>query len=285
MSYSQDIKNELLNLDPKMKNCCCFSYLYGFQFNAIEKDEYLCVYSTNVKNQETFEFIASKAFPRKRDAFKIDKKYMYLQKSEIRYFTIAEIQKNIFKCPKCQENFLKGLFIACGTASNPEVSYRIDLNIGNEAKSFELASFLQGLGLDAKTSKRNGKHFVYLKKSDDVGDFLALCGSNSATFDILNCKIEKEIRNKANRQTNCDSGNISKSILASQKYLVVINKLIERGLIESLPENLKEIAILRLENPSLSFTELGKLLNPVISKSGVFHRLEKIVSFYEGLKL
>jgi DNA-binding protein WhiA len=138
-------------------------------------------------------------------------------------------------------------------------------------------------GLNAKISNRGGKYFVYLKRSEDVSDLLALCGCNSPSFEIINCRINKDIRNRVNRATNCDSANISKSISASQKYLSAINFLMEKCLIDSLPDNLKEIALLRIENPDSSFAELGRLANPTISKSGVFHRLEKVLEFYNKI--
>ncbi|MBQ7760736.1 MAG: DNA-binding protein WhiA [Clostridia bacterium] len=283
MSYSQKIKEEMLVFGDKLKKCCIFSFLYGFMIGGSIDENDFVIFSTNAKNRKTFEVIASKAFSGKNDFYKIDHNRLSIKKDQIRYFTIAEIIDNIKKCKKCTEYFLRGIFISYGTISNPEVAYRIDFNIGSFDICNQLKDYLVSQGLSPKISKRGDKYFVYLKRSEDVSDFLALCGCNSLSFEILNFRIEKDIRNKANRVTNCDSGNISKSVKASQKYLTVIKILKEKSLIDSLPDNLKEIALLRLENPSLSFSELGKLAQPIISKSGVFHRLEKIIEFYERI--
>ncbi len=283
MSYSQKIKEEMFEFGDKPKKCCIFSFLYGFMIGgSIENEEYT-VFSTNAKNREAFEFACSSAFSGKKNCYKIEGKRLSIKKEHIRYFTIAENVKAMAKCKKCSEYFLRGIFTSYGTISNPEVAYRIDFNIGKLDVCNQFKDYLEGQGLSPKMSKRGEKYFVYLKRSEDVSDFLARCGCNSLSFEILNYRIEKDIRNKANRATNCDSGNISKSVNASQKYLTVIKILNEKSLINSLPDNLKEIALLRLKYPDYSFSELGKLANPIISKSGVFHRLEKIIEFYEKI--
>lgn len=283
MSYSQKIKEEMLDFGIKPKKCCIFSFLYGFMLGGTVVMDKIVLFSTNVKNRQAFEFACSLAFTGKNKQYNIDGKRLELNKDQIRYFTIAEITKNVSKCKKCTEKFLRGIFVSYGTISDPEKAYRIDFNLGNYDICCELKDYLMSQGLNPKMSSRGEKYFVYLKRFEDISDFLALCGCNSLSFDIYNYRIEKDFRNRANRATNCDSGNISKSIKASQKYLTAIKALKEKSLIDSLPDNLKEIAILRLDNPDLSFNELGKLAQPVISKSGVFHRLEKIIEFYEKM--
>ena len=139
-------------------------------------------------------------------------------------------------------------------------------------------------GIEPLSAYRNKKHILYLKRSEAIEDFFANIGATSIAFDIMNSKINKELINNANRVTNCDSANINKAINASNKYNTVILELIESENINLLPEHLKEMALKRIEHRELSFSELGKLFNPAISKSGVYHRLEKILEFYNDLK-
>ena len=125
---------------------------------------------------------------------------------------------------------------------------------------------------------------MYTKDNEAIADFLGLIGANNFAYDVINSKIEKEIRNEANRVTNCDSANINKSISASQKYCDTITKLNEEGYFDDLPDLLKEMAQKRMDMPSLNLAELGRQFNPPLSKSCVHHRLEKIIQFYDRVK-
>ena len=147
-------------------------------------------------------------------------------------------------------------------------------------KANELREFVLGLGIDLKLRERQGKLVLYSKASETVEDLLAFIGAKSATFEIMNSKIMKEIKNQTNRVMNCDDANINKSIAASEKYIAAINYLISSNNLLRLPEQLQETALKRLEFKELNYTDLGNKFNPCISKSGIFHRLEKYKLFY-----
>ena len=131
---------------------------------------------------------------------------------------------------------------------------------------------------------RNNKAVLYIKRCEDIEDFLALMGANSSAFDMMNSKINHEVRNVANRATNCDSANINKSLNAAKKHIDIINEIIKLGHFNDLPISLQEIARARIDFSDANIQELGKRLTQPISKSGVHHRLEKIVRFYENLE-
>ena len=147
-----------------------------------------------------------------------------------------------------------------------------------------ISDFLLEFRIEALKAKRNDKTVLYLRKSEAIEDFFANIGATSLAFDIMNSKINKELINIANRITNCDAANINKAVAAANKYNEVITKLIETKCISMLSPQLQEMAYKRIENKELSFLELGKQFAPPISKSGVHHRLEKILAFYEELK-
>ena len=115
-------------------------------------------------------------------------------------------------------------------------------------------------------------------------DFLAYIGASAAAFDIMNAKIVKEFRNSVNRQVNCDTANIEKQLEASKKYVDAIRYLTETGAITKLPENLQQTARLRLENEQVSLAELGNLCEPKVSKSGMKHRMEKLLEYAESIR-
>jgi DNA-binding protein WhiA len=180
--------------------------------------------------------------------------------------------------------FLRGILLMHGSVSDPQKSYRIDLSFSEKTVAEGIKNLFDGFSINLKLIKRKDKYVLYSKNFETIADIVALVGAKNASFQILNTKILKEIRNDVNRARNCDSANIDKSVKANEKYLIAIRYLIETGKISLLPDHLKEMALKRVEFPDISFTELGKKFSPPISKSGVFHRLEKILEYYENNK-
>lgn len=279
-SFSSLVKEEISTQNEKQKLCCAFSLLYGIMCFSNEINNDRIVISTNAENQrlfsETCDFINTK----KKINYSVNFRKISVTSDVIKFSTIAEIERNVFKCQHCKENFFKGIFLMHGLVSDPQKMYRLDLSFNSEIYANEINDLLCSYGLCFKKTVRNSKHILYTKDSDTICDFLALIGANNSVYEIINSKIKKELRNEANRVTNCDSANINKIVNASQKYCLIIEKIIDENLFDELPENLKQMAKMRLEFKNLNFSDLGKKFNPPISKSGVYHRLEKIIDFY-----
>ena len=283
-SFSSLVKEEISVSSTKHKMCCSFSLLYGIMCFSNNKKEDKITISTNAENQNAFREACEFINLKKKLEYSIEGRKISIPSNVIRCFTIAEIEKNVFKCQHCKENFLKGIFLTHGTVSDPQKMYRIDLSFNEESQANQVMDLLNSYGLSFKSTIRNGKNVLYTKDSECISDFLASIGANNSVYEIINSKIEKELRNEVNRVTNCDSANINKTVQAAQKYCLVIEKIINEGLFDELPDNLKEMAKMRIEFENLNFSDLGKKFNPVISKSGVHHRLEKIITFYEKTK-
>ncbi len=183
------------------------------------------------------------------------------------------------KCSSCTAHFLRGVFITHGSVTNPQKGYHVDISFVDEKARDYIFDLLEETGLAPKKSYRRqkGNYIVYFRESSGVEDFLALIGANKAAFDLMNSKILKEIRNNVNRAANCDSANIGKSISASKKCCEIIRELDEKGMLCQLSPELVETAKLRIENEHLSIAELGLICNPPVSKSGMNHRLTKII--------
>ena len=284
LSFCQEIKNEIIAQFEKSRTCCLVSFLYGAMFASSKENEYNRVYSTNVKNVMNLYDTLIRLFSKKKEKIQIFQKHLAVHESEMRYSTIVEIEKETLKCPKCRDSFLKGLFYVYGTVNDPSKSYRLEFVFGNELKGKEAFSYFVSLGLTPKFASRNNKTVIYFTKSEQVEEILARLGTYTAAFSVMNNKINKDMRNSVNRMTNCDSANINKALAATKRYIEVINKLIEADKFDLLPKELKEIALIRIENVDLNFVEIGRLLDPPISKSGVYHRLERILKFYEQNK-
>lgn len=176
----------------------------------------------------------------------------------------------------CKRSFLRGVFLAGGSITNPEKSYHLEIVTPALKKAEQLCEIIKIFEIEARIVKRKKSYVVYLKDSSQIVDFLNVCEAHLALLDLENIRIKKEIRNTINRQVNCETANIGKTIRASVRQIDDICLIRDRRGIESLPENLIEIAKLRLEYPDVSLKELGSMANPPIGKSGVNHRLRKL---------
>ncbi len=174
-------------------------------------------------------------------------------------------------------NLIAGIFLACGSVIDPNKEYHIEFVI----PSLELCNdfgliLINNFDILAKHTQRKNMNIVYIKESGNIEDMLTLMGASKATLEVMNVKILKDVRNKINRAVNCDNANIEKSLKAAERQIEDI-ELIEKTIgFSSLPDDLREIAEIRCENPDYNLKELGQSLNPPISRSGANHRLLRI---------
>lgn len=178
----------------------------------------------------------------------------------------------------CKTAFLKGAFLAGGSVTDPTKSYHLEIATTHHSVAREAYSFIhESLGFYPKTAKRGGGQVLYFKNSELISDFLTFLGAPVCAMGIMEARLEKELNNKVNRRCNCDDANTSKVVEAAQEQLAAIRLLHEHGIIDSLPEKLKQAAIAREENPEASLTELAVLMEPPITKPAMNHRLKKLV--------
>lgn len=187
-------------------------------------------------------------------------------------------------CRDCCAAFLRILFLKFGTVTDPKKSYHLEMSFPNELFRDYVKGKLLEQGLVSKSGKRRDRFTVYFKESVAIEDFLATVGAVEKAYDIMNLKLMKEMRGSINRQTNFETANMQKAINATRAYLDAISYLAENGYLSSMSDEMRETAELRLANDTASMSELGRLHLPPISKSGVKHRLDKILDFYEKVK-
>jgi DNA-binding protein WhiA len=282
-SFSNTTKRELLEIG-KLKKCCAFSFLYGCFYLFDGESEANLSKKTNAENAKYIDDTLASVLKNKEVKYDAKKREMRVDKGVVRYFTIAEYKDNVFKCSSCEGCFLRAVFLMCGSVNDPEKSYRLELVFDEKSKGDEITELLCELGFIPKTSIRNGKYIIYFRDSEQIENFLTLIGAVNATFAVMNSKIYKEFVNNANRAANCDTANINKSLKANEKYISAIQWLIDTGSFDALSEQLKETANKRLEFKELNFEQLGKRFEPPISKSGMYHRLEKILEIYNKIR-
>ena len=190
-----------------------------------------------------------------------------------------ELKNKILKQEK-EENkkaIIRGSFMGSGSINNPENTYHLEIVFHNEENRDFIKELLRDFQVNVKTIDIKNKKSIYLKEGEEISKLLALIGANKAVMKFEEIRIQREMRGKVNRLVNCETANLNKTINASIEQIAAIKKLQETGKFNNLDENLKEIAILRLENPDIPFADLGKMLKKPVGKSGVNYRLKKIM--------
>ncbi len=187
------------------------------------------------------------------------------------------------ECEDCPAAYLRGAFLACGTVTNPSTDYHLEFSLPHHLLSRDLLTLMQELGFRARLVHRKGSQVIYLKESEQIEDALTLMGATGASLELMNVKMVKDIRNAANRIANCENANIDKTVTASLAQIEAIRQIERLQGLDGLPEELRELARLRLENPDMSLRELGEQLSEPLSRSGVNHRLRRILEFAQGL--
>ena len=164
-----------------------------------------------------------------------------------------------------------------GSVTNPDKRYHLELVTNRFSVSRGTYSMLFEMGFVPKDTDRKGNYIIYFKHSGAIEDFLTTIGAPVAAMEIMNAKVMKDMRNAVQRQVNCDTANVSKSVEAAQEQLEAIRRIERIYGLESLPEKLHEAALLRIVNPEASLSELAMLADPPISKSAISHRLRKLI--------
>ena len=168
--------------------------------------------------------------------------------------------------------------------SDPEKSYQLEIVCDTEEKARQLQEMIASFAIGAKIIQRKKNYVVYVKESSQIVDLLNVMEAHVALMNFENVRILKEMRNSVNRQVNCETANIGKTISAAVKQIEDIQYIQRMIGFDRLPENLAEMARVRLEQPEATLKELGQMLNPPVGKSGVNHRLRKLSVLAEELR-
>lgn len=180
--------------------------------------------------------------------------------------------------------FAAGVFLACGSVNDPSNEYHLEFAVPEEIIAQGLLSLLGDIGVNAKTVVRRGQYVVYVKDSESIEDTLTFIGAPQCTLELMNVKIFKDVRNKANRIANCDSANIDKVVNAALRQIENIKLIDEKIGLENLSGELREVAELRLSGVGMSLQEIGDSLETPISRSGVNHRFKKLAKIADELR-
>jgi len=193
------------------------------------------------------------------------------------------ISENITNNECCRDSYLKGAFLGGGMIVDPNKNYNMEFATPSKKIHDGFKSLLDFMGLAFRTVEKKNSYVLYTKNSDIICDTLAHMGAFSSQMEVLNVKIEREVRNDIIRTSNGETANMDKVITAAIRQITAIEKIDDTIGIDNLDEELREVAVLRRDNKDLSLEQLGKLLTPPLSKSGVNHRIKKILAMAEDL--
>lgn len=286
MSLTNDVKQELCGSDINKTTKTAF--IYGLIFGIKGQSPILATECESVA--ECFRNL----FPSESIAFSEE------IKRGKKLYRIEITDKDILSAYCCGSNtvnrslvngndavtgaFLRGVFLVCGTVSVQKAGYHLELSLDNEEKCRSLHSFINEQGVNINISHRRNSFFLYSKNSENISDYLTFIGAMKSSMEIMNIKIIKEVRSNINRVVNCEAANIGKTAAAAAKQILDIRLIGEKMGYDKLDEDLRELALLRLENPDISLSGLGELLSEPLSRSGVNHRLKRIAVIAEEIR-
>ncbi len=291
MSFSAEIKEKIADINSEC-DFCSVARLAGLMRFAADFGDGKAVISTENKT------VADAAAKLCSDCFGIDVRYEYNAHSKL-YKSIpashdedilcAELASDLpastvmpFEC--CRRAFLSGAFLGGGSVNDPKKSYHLEFDTRKKEYAVDVLFALANEGVNAKITKRKGRFVVYLKDYEQIAATLGLIGAGFAALELYNVSVEKEIRNDVNRRVNCDNANLEKQSKASSRQLRAIAIIEKKIGFEALSDVLREMAEVRKNYPEDNLAELGRKLNPPIGKSGVNHRLNRLVELAEDLE-
>ena len=284
MSFSSIVKEELSKKISGARHCQIaeLAAIYSFCGSFVQKNKENSYIFFNFENV----LVANKCFTLMKKAFTIYSGCDFVNQ-------IAYDEKSLTKelCEKiqdalesfsvtertcCRRAYLRGAYLCGGSTTDPGKSYHLEIVCKNKKSADKIIELFETFDVDAKLVERGRYYIVYIKDSNKIVLALNVFEAPVALMEYENTIIMKEMRNSINRQNNCDVANLNKTVSAAQSVISDIKQLMGTAEYENLPDNIKEVAMLRVEYPDASLKELGEMLTPPLGKSGVNHRLRKL---------
>lgn len=319
MSYASETKNELARVEAE-KKCCMLAEMAGFmrfagsvglagggKFRMVMTTPNLAVVRHYKKLIRTYfdvdteiEVGRSEAFAKSLKGAKANEYIIRIDPENNSEMILREmgilmvregmnaisdgIYDGLIRTKCCRKAYLRGAFLAAGTINNPDNSYHFEINTSSETLAKDLRRLINTfIGINAKIVERKNGYGVYMKAREQIADTLAIMGANKQYFDYQDVIIRKDTVSTARKIEQLDLVNMDKAIRAAERQIADIKKIEEKRGLDYLSAKLKEVAEARLANPHMGIEELGAIMDPPLSKSGVNNRLRRISEIAKGL--
>jgi DNA-binding protein WhiA len=306
MSYSSEVKNELARIIPE-RECCRKAELAAIIALSGSIDQ---AQGLNIRLSTENAATARKIFKTFKEIYHIQSMVKVENRrhfSKTRVYIIStpvqgqtelsqelglnvdtasisqQVQWPLLSHSCCRRAYMRGLFLAGGFINRPGADYHLEIMTGRSLMANDIRKLLARMKITARTSERKNNLVIYIKESEKIVDFLRQVGANKALLDFENIRIIKSVRNNVNRQVNCETANLIKTVDASLRQVELIKKLINSGGLEQIPARLRDLALLRIDYPDCTLKELGAMMNPPLSKSGAAYRMRKLEKILEEL--
>ncbi len=301
MSFSSEVKKEIAKELPG-KKCCAVAMCYGILLycNTFSPMEIKIITGSTDFGKMLpklfkkafgfgFDSVSNSAGERGKGTFVISDRekintifdtYGYSPGGMVAH----HVNLGVIEDDCCRISFLKGAFLAGGSVTDPTKRYHFEIATAHYNVSRETYAIFLELSFEPKETTRKGNYIIYLKQSEQIADLLTTLGAQISSMNLLSAKIEKGMTNSVNRQVNCDTANVKKTVDASRNQMEAIRLIAETLGLDNLPDKLRDTAALRVENPELSISELAELHVPPVSKSCLNHRLRKLMEISEKIK-
>lgn len=298
MSFSSDIKKELCDvreLSPQQAE----AMLYGIMYASRMDEGRPLIQTENIDLMNAAAELIRAVFPNVRTGIvRLVKNSGSLYTLKIRsgWEDIAERFGDFSSISReavsggAEESgaFLRGVFVSCGSVTDPNKEYHLELVLPENDRTPALLDFIAEHGMSLKETARGGarskKTVLYAKESELIEDCLTYIGAANHSMEIMQVKIVKDFRNRVNRSVNCENANLDKTVAASNKSTADIEYIFSTMGADWLSPDLRETARLRVENPEMSLSELCGIFPEKISRSGLNHRLKKLSKLAEELR-
>ena len=299
MSFSGTVKEELAAHVSSARHCQLaeLAALLLYNGSTCEGGRHLCLETEN-------EAVARKCFTLLRKTFNIETvmrgrqrlilddeterrvtEALYLAEGEDGKITLTKsVNSLLIRHSCCARAWLRGVFLSAGSMSDPQKSYHLEFVCDENAQAVQLREVLSEFQIEARIIGRKKYQVVYLKEGAGIVDLLNVMGAHVSLMELENMRILKEMRNSINRRVNCETANISKTVTAAGRQIEDILLIRDRYGFENLPDNLRQMAEVRLEYPDAALKELGGYLEPVVGKSGVNHRLRRLSEIADRIR-
>lgn len=299
MSFSSDTKAELAALDVDSA-CCRFAECYGLVLMS------RC-FSLQEKSYVTESFPAARKLAQSlaEEAGVMAEIVTSLRRSQAKLYTVTipgenqrrqmlskfghtgkethlGINRANLENACCVAAFLRGAFLTCGTVTDPSKEYHLEFSVPYRQLALQLITLMEEIEeieMHPAVVCRKGIYVVYIKGSEKIEELLVYMGASQAGMNLMQVKMIKEVRNHVNRTTNFETANINKTAQAAARQTEAIRRIVRAQGMESLSDDLRAVAELRLDHPDMSLREMAERLG--ITRSGVNHRIQKLLELAE----
>jgi len=290
MSFAGDVKNELCR-GVLNRRCCALAEAYGVLLycNTYSAGEVRIITESDAFAQR-LPVLFKKAFRLTFDRLPDGEgKHIFAITDRDKLATIRQsfgddtasfalhVNFAVLEESCCRLSFLRGAFLAGGSVTDPQKGYHLELATSHQNVNREVLALMRELDMEPKDARRKGNSVIYFKQSDRIEDFLTSIGAPISAMEVMNAKLEKDMRGSVNRRVNCEAANLEKAVEASLVQVEAIRLLEESGRFIQLPEKLQEAGRLRRDHPADTLVQLAQRCDPPITKSALNHRLRKLV--------